>query len=212
MSFQQSIQNYEGQLLTRQVLMDLLKDYRRPFDKIAELVRQKKLILVKRGVFVPGPSLNLAQPEPFLIANHLAGPSYVSLETALSHWRIIPEQVFEITSVTTSRSRLYNTKLGRFRYTHLPLPYYSFGQQPVELAKNQVALVATAEKAICDKIITTSGLLFRSEVQLKEWMLDDMRMDRELLRTLKTERIREWLKESPKKESLQWLIKSVEKI
>ena len=210
MTFQEAIQDFGGQPLTRQVLLNLLKDYKRPFDKITELVKQKALIPVKRGIFVPGPILNIPQPEPYLLANHLMGPSYVSLESALSHWRMIPEQVYEISSVTTGRSKVYNTPLGRFSYMHLPLPYYSFGQQSLELAKNQVALVATAEKALCDKIITTSGLLFRSSVQLLAWLTEDMRMDKEVLRTLQTGMIRDWLDESPKKDSLQLLVKTLE--
>ena len=212
MTFQEAIRNFEGQPLTRQVLLDLLKEYKRPFDKITELVNQRVLIPVKRGIFIPGPALNIAQPEPFLLANHLVGPSYVSVETALSHWRLIPEQVYEISSMTIGRSKTYQTPVGRFSYMHLPLLYYSFGQQSVELTKKQIALVGTPEKALCDKIVTTSGLLFRSTAQIQSWLLEDMRMDKEILRTLKTGNIRSWLNEAPKKESLQLLVKTLEKL
>lgn len=37
----------------------------------------------------------MATPESFLIANHLNGLSYISLESALSYWGYIPEQVEE---------------------------------------------------------------------------------------------------------------------
>lgn len=89
--------------------------------KISEMVMLKTLIQVKRGIFIPGPALNIPQPEPFLLANRIAGPSYVSLEAALSHWQMIPEQVHEITSVITGRSTTYDTPAGRFSYRHLPL-------------------------------------------------------------------------------------------
>lgn len=208
----QSIESFEGQPLTRQILLDLLKGYKRPFDKIYELVNQKVLIPVKRGIFIPGPASRIPQPEPYLLANHLTGPSYVSMETALSHWRLIPEQVYEVTSATTGRSRVYQTPAGRFTYRHLPLPYYSFGQQSLELAKNQVVLIATPEKALCDKIVTTAGLLFRSSVQLLAWLTEDMRMEREILHTLQTDKIRGWIKDSPKKESLRLLVKTLEEL
>src|ERR1700676_3418089 len=133
MRFEDAISEYGGQPLNRQVILDLLKEYKRPFDKISELVKQKELIQVKRGIFIPGPALHINQPEPYLLANHLKGPSYVSMETALSHWGMIPERVFEISSMTTSRSIVYNTTVGRFSYTHLRLPYYSFGQMQVKL-------------------------------------------------------------------------------
>lgn len=203
----QILQLYQGQPIKRQALLDMLKDYKRPFDKINEWVKQRVLIPVKRGVFVPGPASHASQPEPFLLANHLLGPSYVSMETALSYWGLIPEQVFEISSATTARSKTYDTTVGRFNYRHLPLPYYSFGQKSVELATNQVALVATPEKALCDTIITTSALLFRSSAQTTAWLLEDMRMDKQVLGTLKTDDIREWLVDAPKEAALKyWFI------
>ncbi len=206
MSFEEKIEPFSGQPLTRQILLENLKDYKRPQDKISELVRQQKLIPVKRGVFVPGSRLHLRQPEPFLLANHLYGPSYVSLETALSYWRFIPEKVFEIASITMERTKELQTPVGRFTYTHIPLPYYAFGQMPITLAEKQVALVASPEKALCDKLITTSGLLFRGRAPLKDWLLEEMRIDREALRNLQTGIMRSWLKEVPKRKVIELLI------
>jgi hypothetical protein len=85
MDFREMMKQYEEQPITRQLLRDALKQYQRPYDKIQELVKQGKLIRVKSGIFIPGPALDVRRPEPFLLANHLLGPSYISLETALSH-------------------------------------------------------------------------------------------------------------------------------
>jgi hypothetical protein len=200
---------FDGQPLTRQVLQDLLKDYRRPYDKISEMVRHQELIPVKRGIFVPGPRLHISQPHPFLLANHLAGPSYVSLETALSHWRLIPEKVFETASATTGRSKSFRTQLGRFSYMHLPLPYFAFGQLRIELHEKQAALIAAPEKALCDKIIATSGLNFRSGAQVLEWLTEDMRMEKESLKKLDIDLIDSWLIDSPKSSSLMQLVKAL---
>lgn len=212
MSFEEQIRSFEGQPLTKQILLDLLKDYKRPYDKINELVRKNLIIPVKRGVFVPGPALHLTAPEPFLLANHLYGPSYISMESALSYWGMIPEKVFEITSATLNRSKSYHSSVGRFSYTHLPLPYYAFGQQQITLAENQVAMVATAEKALCDKMVATSGLLFRSTVQLKAWLTEDMRIDKDTLSRLQPRTIKSWLPKAPKKTTLEFLIKILEDI
>jgi len=212
MTFSEIIRPYSGQPLTRQLLLNLLKDYKRPFDKLSELVRQELLTPVKRGIFIPGPASKVDQPEPFLLANHLAGPSYVSLETALSHWQLIPEHVFEVSSMTTGRSKIYQTPVGRFSYTHLPLPYYAFGQQRLQFTTDQAALVAIPEKAVCDMIVATSGLRFRSQDQLRAWLIDDMRMDTEVLRTLNTTLINDWLSDAPKKDSLYLLIQTLDKL
>ena len=212
MVFQEAIQDYAEQPITKQALLDLLKDYKRPYDKITELGKQGLLVLVRRGVYIPGPNLNIAKPESLLLANHLLGPSYVSLETALSHWGLILERVFETSSVTTQKSAVYKTPAGRFSYTHIPLPYYSFGIQQVELTKKQMVLMATPEKAICDKIITTSGLLLRSSKQVKELLMDDLRIERSMLRNLNHKEISKWLIDAPKKSSLNMLIKTLKEL
>ncbi len=212
MEFQEAIRTYAEQPITKQILLDLLKEYKRPYDKISELVKEGVLILVKRGIYIPGVKLNIAKPEPFLLANHLLGPSYVSLESALSHWGLIPERVYEISSITTQNTKTYKTPVGRFSYTHFPLPYYSFGIQQVELTKKQVILIATPEKALCDKIISTSGLLLRSTKQVKELLIDDLRIERNSLRNLNNKEISKWISDAPKKTSLNMLLKTLKEL
>lgn len=209
MGFNEAIRDYAEEPITRQIILDLLKDYKRPYDKINELVKQKILTPVKRGIYIPGDELKIAGPEPFLLANHILGPSYVSMEAALSHWGLIPERVYEITSMTTADSKIYRTPAGRFSYRHLPLPYYSFGIRRVELTERQAVLMASPEKALCDKIVATSGILLRSTRQTKEFLLEDLRMEEDDLQKMDTAAISSWLKNTPKKESLGMLVKTL---
>ena len=60
-------------------------------------------------------------PSLYLIANKLYQPSYVSLEKALSHYGIIPETVYAITSVTTKPTREFKSSKGVFSYPAGPL-------------------------------------------------------------------------------------------
>lgn len=209
MNFREQMRDYAGQPLTRQLLMELLKDYKRPYDKIHELVKQELLIQIKRGVFIPGPKLKIEGPEKFLLANHLWGPSYVSSDTALSYWGLIPERVFEICSMSTNTSKTYKTPIARFKYYHLPLPYYAFGQQQIELAPRQRVLMANPEKALCDKIITTSRLILRSIKQTRAFLMEDLRMEKQSLRELDIRSIKEWIKEAPKESSILMLHKTL---
>ncbi len=209
MSFRDTIQDYAGQPLTKQILLDILKEYKRPYDKIDELVKQGMLVQVKRGLYIPGRKLNIDSPELFLVANHLYGPSYISLESALSHWGFIPERVYEISSVTTNPSKQYRTSIGRFSYKHLEPPYYSFGIKQVELTKKQTVLMASPEKAVCDKIVLTPGILLRSVKQTLDLLVEDFRMDKEMLRSLNTTLISSWLKDAPKEQSLTILVKTL---
>lgn len=212
MNFQEAIQLYAEQPITKQLLLDMLKEYKRPHDKIDELVKQQMLLQIKRGLYIAGPKLSIALPEPFLIANHLYGPSYISLDAALSYWGLIPERVYEISSVSTNKSKTYKTVIGRFSYKYMPLPYYSFGIKQVALTKKQTVLMASPEKALCDKIIDTSGVLLRSVKQTVELLMEDFRIDKEMLRNLDATAINEWLKDAPKENSLMILVKTLKSL
>jgi hypothetical protein len=212
LDFLRIIKDYTNAPITRHVLLEILREYKRPNDKISELIKNGELVSLRRGLYVPGPSTGLPIPESFLIANHLRGPSYVSLEAALSHWGFIPERTYEISSVTIKPSKKIKTPIGRFGYQQLPTPYYSYGIRSVELTTNQLVLLASPEKAICDKIVLTPMVNLRSVKQTRAFLLDDLRMDEHLLRTLNLEMISTWLEDAPKKSSLKMLISTLKEI
>lgn len=212
MNFPIAVERFAEEPLSLQVMLSLLKDYKRPYDKIHELVAKGDLTAIKNGLYVPGPKLRVLGPESLLLANHIWGPSYVSLETALSHWGLIPERVYEITSATTKRAKKYKTPLGRFSYHHLPLPYYAFDIKSVKLTSKQTVLIASSEKALCDKIILTTGVRLRSTKQVQEFLIDDMRIDEETLRNLDAAKIKSWLPHAPKASSLAEFIKTISRL
>ncbi len=195
---------------TRHVMLDLLKGYSRPNDKISELLRNGELVAVKRGLYIPGHTTGLPLPEPFVVANHLWGPSYVSMESALSYWGAIPEQVFEVSSATLKNSKTYRTPIGRFSYQHLPFPYYSFGITRASFSAQQAALIASLEKALCDKIALTPGIVLRSIKQTAALLLEDLRIDGEVLKRVDLARIHSWVNDAPKKSSIRMLIKTID--
>lgn len=203
------LQSYSEVPLSPQVLREALAVYRRPNDKISYLVQKGDLIALRRGLYIPGPNLDLPIPDMFLIANHLRGPSYVSLESALSYWGMIPERVFSVSSITLKTTKEYRTTIGRFEYRYLAAPYYSFGIQSVSLTDNQTVLLASPEKALCDKIITTAGVNLRSIPQAESFLLDDLRLDEESLSTLNREAIASWLPDAPKRTSLEILLRTL---
>jgi len=61
------------------------------------------IIRIKRGLY----ALPDTQLSELFIANKLFEPSYISREFALSYHRIIPETVYEITSVTTKTTQRF---------------------------------------------------------------------------------------------------------
>lgn len=209
MDFRTIIKEYTETPISRHLILELLNKYQSPNDKISELLKSKELISIRRGLYIIGHKMDLPSPEPFLIANHLRGPSYVSLESALSYWNMIPERAYEISSVTIKTSKLYKTSVGRFSYQQLKIPYYSYGIKNIEYSPKQTILIASREKALCDKIVLTPKINLRSIKQTQEFLMEDLRMDSDVLSTLDTKIMELWVEDAPKKSSLKMLIKTL---
>ncbi len=89
-----------------------------------------------------------SRPPLYLIASKLYRPSYVSLESALSHYGIIPEVVYAVTSVTTKPTREFKTPRAVFSYQRIKKGVFA-GYGPV-LIEGNVVLLAQPEKALAD--------------------------------------------------------------
>ncbi len=87
-------------------------------------------------------------PSDFEIANYLYQPSYLSLETALSFYGIIPEAVYDIISITTKKTTSFSFNGKNFLYHKIKKDFY-FGYDLI-LANGQKIYLATYEKAILD--------------------------------------------------------------
>ena len=92
--------------------------------------------------------------HPFAAANALKKASYVSLQSALAHHGMIPEYVPVTTSITTGRPEELSTPKGRFQFRHVRVPLF-FGFAEMEIARDQMALLARPEKALVDLLYLT---------------------------------------------------------
>jgi hypothetical protein len=209
MNFLDAVSPYAHLPLTRHLMLQLLKDYKRPNDKISELIKQKVLVYITRGLYIIGPSYRGVKPTPFMIANYLLGPSYISTETALAYWGLIPERTFEISSCTLKRTRSYETTSGRYSFYQLRVPYYAIGLKSVEVATNQMVLMASPEKALCDKIVLTPYINLRSTRETWDFLLHDMRLDEKILASLNMDLLMQCAAHGPKENSFRMLIKTL---
>ena len=171
------------------------------------MLNQGLLIQLRRGLYLPGPKMPIKQPEPFLTANHLYGPSYVSFESALHYWGLIPEKVSQIISATNTLTKIFITPAGTYKYTKLNQLYYPLGIQSHELDKNQVCLIACPEKALMDKITETPMLQIRSLKDAEEYLLEDLRIELGDLKNLDLDQMSSWIKYAPKKKTLSMILK-----
>ncbi len=130
-----------------------------PADVRRQLSRWTKagrLYQLRRGLYALAPPFQKVKAHPFLIANRMVHASYVSLQSALAYYGLIPEIVPVITSVTTARPGRRETLLGVYEFRHVKVGLL-FGYQLTDLGGGQKAFVATPEKALLDLIYLQPG-------------------------------------------------------
>lgn len=176
-------QKVEGEVFDYQVLMDALTEYRKPRDKITRLLASGMIVRIKKGLYCFGEIFRKAPLSREHMANLIYGPSYVSLEYALSHHGMIPERVEVVTSVTTRRSREFNTPFGTFTYRMLKGPRYAVGAI-IETIGKIPFLVASPEKALVDKVWSDKRFGGLRISDYDAYLTDDLRIDPQSLRGL----------------------------
>ena len=192
--------------LAREALDGVLGGYKRPNDKVSEWMREGALEPLRRGLYLAGEPLRGGPICLPLLANHLYGPSCVSLDYALAWHGLIPEGVAEVTSVTPKPSRSLHNGLGRFSYHHLPLTYYAVGQELGQSADGLSFLITSPAKALCDRLVLSRGLGQLSREAMDQWLLEDLRLDTELLARLNLADIRGCLATGFKRRQLGTLL------
>ncbi|HKL17133.1 MAG TPA: hypothetical protein VJ900_02125 [Patescibacteria group bacterium] len=128
----------------------------------------------------------LSEEDLYFIANKIYSPSYISLEGVLYHYNLIPETVYQVTSVTTRKTRSLSSEIGDFSYRHVKSNLF-FGYKNIK-KDNFTYQLAEPEKAILDL------LYLRSDIKNKK-QLKNLRIKKdEFLEKIDQDRIREYLK------------------
>ncbi len=129
-----------------------LQDARKAFSDFSyrQLDRWKKqgyLKKIKQGFYCFSRE-KIDRSFLFYVANRIYSPSYLSLEMALKFYNLIPEEIFQITSVSTQKTAEFKTDFGNFSYRHLKPGLY-FGYRLTDFEGKKI-LLADPEKAILD--------------------------------------------------------------
>ena len=123
--------------------------------QLTRWVNSRRLYQLRRGLYSIAPPYQKIKPHPFLVANRLQRASYVSLQSALAFYGLIPETVNITVSVTAGRPERLATPLGIFEFRHIQSKLLT-GYQMTDLG-GQNALVATPEKALLDLVYLQPG-------------------------------------------------------
>ncbi len=124
--------------------------------QLSRWTKTRKLYQLRKGLYSLAPPFQKIKPHPFVVANRLVRSSYVTSQSALAFYGMIPEHVSTITSVTTRRPGQWKTALGTFQFQHIQHALF-FGYRRTELGNGQQAFVATPEKALLDLIYLEPG-------------------------------------------------------
>ena len=114
----------------------------------------------------------------YMAANRIYSPSYISFESALAYYQLIPEGVYTITSATTLKPHQFTTALGTFSYRHLK-PALMFGYRLVEVAGLRFKM-AEPEKLLLDYMYLNTELQSAND-------FESLRINQAELRTLLNE-------------------------
>lgn len=176
-----------------QTLLKFLADFKKPREVILRMVKNEELIRLKNGFYLINEKLleGTSKIIPFeQVANLLYGPSYVSMEWALSFYGMIPERVHTVTSMALGRNKEYHTPIGDFSYFSLTSNSYSIGVTQKK-SPNRIGgfLIASPEKALADLVFKTCKNL--DKAQLMDELLESKRIDRECFRELNKELLKE---------------------
>lgn len=107
----------------------------------------------------------------FMIANLIYEPSYISRESALAYYQVIPESVLGVTSTSSRKTRQFDTQWGVFSYRSIK-PDLLFGYQVIERSKNIKFKIARLEKAVLDYLYWNSSLQSGEDLEGLRWNRD----------------------------------------
>jgi hypothetical protein len=163
-----------------------------------------EILRLKPGRFVLSPPYRKTEPHPFVLAGMLHAPSYISRESALAQHQMIPEAVYQVSSVAVGRSREFSTPLGVFSYRRVPAHAPRAGVEAVEIAHNAWAFIASPLRAIADAVYLNRTISWKRDGL--GYLTDSLRIEEddlptisfetmdEILESFRNRRVREYLK------------------
>ena len=127
-----------------QIINELSQTYKSPKNRLMYLEKNGVYHKVVKGLYETERSVN-----PVLLASAVYGPSYVSFESALSFWNLIPEKVLAVTSATFNKNRTkrFETDFGLFLYRDVPEEGFPF-EVYIRTEDDRTFLIAGKEKRL----------------------------------------------------------------
>jgi len=104
----------------------------------------------------------------FMVANKIYAPSYISLESALAYYDVIPETVLGVTSISSRKTKQYESAWGVFSYRSVK-PQYMIGYQVIDNSPVKKFKIACLEKALLDYLYLHSDIVSIADFEGLRW-------------------------------------------
>lgn len=122
----------------------------RRYGLVKRAIAGGEILHIRRGLYCLAPKYQKQPISLYGLAQHIYGPSYISLESALSRYGLIPEAVYTVTSVSYGKSKEFRTPLGTFSYDPVRQKIFLAGVKRETEESGQAYLIASAVKALAD--------------------------------------------------------------
>jgi hypothetical protein len=164
----------------------------RRYALLKRALKSGEVLKIRRGLYCLASKYLRRKPDPLVVAQRIYGPSYISLETALSYHGWIPEAVYTITSTCIDRSCEFETPLGHFSYTRIPQKVLYKGVTRIDkdgennndigFYSGESFLLASPLKALADYVY-----VHKLEYTSARPVIESLRIDGNLLAGIKLE-------------------------
>lgn len=119
---------------------------------VKRAIASGEILNIRRGLYCLAPRYQRNPINSLSLAQHIYGPSYISLESALSYHGWIPEAVHTCTSVSFGNGKEFKTPLGVFSYQRVPQGDFLHDVERRVGRNGDVFLMASAAKALADHV------------------------------------------------------------
>jgi len=113
---------------------------------------RKGIIRIKRGLYCLAPEYQRRRLNLYQVAQYIYGPSYVSMESALSYHGWIPEAVRAVTMTCMKTSKDFLTPLGAFHFKQIPAAVFYGEVDRVCADDGGIFFMAKPLKALADYV------------------------------------------------------------
>ncbi|MFC1783848.1 hypothetical protein ACFL02_09735 [Planctomycetota bacterium] len=146
------------------------------YNLIKRAIAAGEIIQIRRGLYCLAPKYSREKISPFGMAQQIYGPSYISLESALSWHGWIPEAVYCVTNASFKRSTKFETSLGGISYVRVPQKVFYAEVERHSDKTGNIYFMASAMKALTDYVYA-----YKKDWKSADPVIKSLRVDEESL-------------------------------